>query len=115
MFKRILKELSFIAIFYVILFLVIDILFTKQPFDLTLKIVNVLVLCVFLPGYLFMLYWIDNLDLIERFVIGAAIMLVLVNFLSYYLGLVGLDTKHHHIILPFFVSILGIVLFVTKK
>ena len=62
-----------------------------------------------------MLYWKENLEFAERFVIGVLASAAMIGIFSYYIGLVGLNMKYHAFILPPLIIIIGFVAAIKKK
>ena len=114
-FELVKKELQYIGILFLLVLIVFKIAFFKENFIVLFRSVLSLFWLFALPGYFIMLYWKEHLGFTERFVIGIAISAAIIGIFSYYLGLIGLNIKFHHILLPILLIIIGIFFNLSKK
>ncbi len=99
-FDTIKKETSYIGAMFLITLVIFYIAFAKENLIDILRMVLSLFWLFVLPGYAIMLYWNDKLEFMERFVIGIFLAAGAIGISSYYTGLIGLNIKHHTILLP---------------
>lgn len=114
-FDKIKKELLRIGLIFIIALIIFEIAFYKENLVALLRTVLSIFWLFILPGYFIMLYWYDKLEFIERFLIGIALAAGLIDILSYYIGLIGLNIKYHTILLPLILILLGIGTISLKK
>ncbi len=113
-FNLIKKELWYIGILFLIIFIIFKIIYFKDSFIVSLRFVVSLFWLFVLPGYYIMFYWKEKLDFTERLIIGIALSAAVIGVSSYYIGLIGLSIKHHGILLPFVLIIAGIMINLKK-
>ena len=114
-FNMIKKELMHVGILFIVFFIIFKLIYYKDSFLTSLRVVASLFWMFVLPGYFVMLYWKEQLGFTERFAIGIAISAALVGIFSYYLGLMGLNIKYHYILLPVALVMIGIFFNFSKK
>ena len=114
-FELLKKESLYLLYLLLAILLVLKIAFYNDSFIVTLRSTLAVFWLFIIPGYFGMLYWHENLDFVQRIVIGAAVAAGLMGTISYYLGLMGLNIKYHMILLPVLVIILGLLLSMTNK
>jgi len=114
LFSRVKKELVYILIMLVISLIIFRLAFYKEPFSATARLVLSLFWLFVLPGYFIMLYWSNELDLKERFVIGIIFAAAVMGISSYYIGLAGINIKWHTFLLPPAIIIIGLVANILK-
>jgi len=114
-FELVKKELRYIGILFLLVLIIFKIAFFKEDVVVLFRNVLSLFWLFALPGYFIMLYWEKELGFTERFVIGIAISAAIIGIFSYYLGLIGLNIKYHHILLPTVLVIIGIFFNSSKK
>ncbi len=108
------KEMIYTLIVFFIAIAIFKIAFFKESFIVVLRMVLSLFWIFVLPGYFMMLYWRENLEFMERLVIGIVISAALAGILSYYLGLIGLNIKYHAVLLPPILILAGILASLRK-
>ncbi|MBI2658467.1 hypothetical protein HYX08_07280 [Candidatus Woesearchaeota archaeon] len=113
-FDRMKKELLNIAALLVLFIVIFWIMFYRGGFISAARAVLALFWLFALPGYFLTLYWHEKLDFAERFVIGIAVSLAVAGIASYYLGVFGLDIKHHIVILPLILILMGAIINLRK-
>ena len=112
---KIKKELIYLLILFFIGMAVFKIGFYNENVLNIIKIVSSLFWLFLLPGYFLMLYFEDNLDFIERLIIGIALGFGIMGILSYYIGLLGLNIKYHTVILPITLIFIGAIVGLKSK
>ena len=98
--EEIIHEATLFITGYLIILLVYQAAFYHTPLSTTLRIITSFFLVFVIPGYLVMLFFKNHLDALERFIIGILVGILLIPFFSYYLGLIGLHIKYHHLVIP---------------
>ena len=101
------KELPFLGVIFLLLLLAFKIVFFREGMLLIIRVSLSLFWMLVLPGYFIMLYWADNLDFLERIIVGVAACAAMTGIFSYYLGLIGIGIKYHAVILPLFIVVAG--------
>lgn len=104
------EDLKTLTILFFIILIVFKIFFFNEPFFNLLKVYWGLWWVFVLPGFILLFYWHDNLDFLERFLLGIGISAAFIGISSYYLGLIGINTKYHGIILPTILLIMGLAI-----
>lgn len=113
-FDLIKKEISYIGAMFLIALVIFYIAFAKENLINILKIVLSLFWLFALPGYFIMIYWHDRLEFMERFAIGIFLAAGIIGISSYYLGLIGLNIKHHTVLLPLLLILTGMIIGLKK-
>jgi len=101
------KELQYIGLLFLLALAIFKVVFFKEDFIVLLRSVLSLFWLFVLPSYFILLYWRENLEFIERFVIGIAVSAGIIGMSSYYLGLIGLNIKYHIFLLPLALILIG--------
>ena len=114
-FSLIKKESKYIGIILAAALIIIQAIYYKEDFSVVLKIAISLFWLFAVPGYFATLYWHDQLEFAERFVVGILLSAAIIGIFSYYLGLIGLNMKYHAFILPPTIVIIGLMLSIKKK
>ena len=109
-FENIKKEIQYIGILFLVSLIIFKIAFFKENLIVLFRSVLALFWLFVLPGYCAMLYWKDNLEFIERFIIGIIFSAGVIGAFSYYFGLIGLNIKYHTIILPLILILIGLLM-----
>ena len=109
------KELTEIAIFFILALILFKIVFFKEALVVLFKAVLSLFWLFVLPGYFIMLYWKDKIDFIERLIVGVALSAAITGVLSYYIGIAGLNLKYHFVLIPLLSIIVGLFFSLRKK
>lgn len=109
-FELIKKELQYIGLIFLIVLIIFKIAFFKGEISVLLRTVLSLFWLFVLPGYFIMLYWKERISFMERFFIGIVLSAGVIGILSYYSGIIGLNIRHHTIILPLVLILIGIVI-----
>ena len=107
------KEIGIIAVLYIVSFICFKIIFYKQGFVSTLRVVSSFYWLFFIPGYCTLLYWRKKIPFTHRFVASFILGAGITGALSYYLGLIGLHVMYH-VYLPIIFIVLGLY-FLLKK
>src|SRR3989344_2798359 len=98
-FQQLKTEFAIITGIFLLSFIAFKIAFMPESAFVILKAVFAFFWIFILPGYFIMLYWLDELKLHERMIIGIAASASAIGLSSYYLGVLGLHIKHHVILL----------------
>lgn len=114
-FEIIKKEIKYIGLLFLLCLIIFKIAFYKEDFFVVFRTVLSLFWLFAIPGYFSMLYWHDKLEFMERFIAGIALAGAVIGVFSYYLGLLGLNTRYHAFLLPSAIILLGLTAAMTKK
>ena len=104
------SEAKKLVLLFLLIVAIFQIVFYKENLFVILKLVFSLFYIIILPGHLIMMFWADKISFKERIIIGTVTGLVIIGLASYYLGIIGLNVKHHIIMLPLIIMILSIFL-----
>ena len=107
-FDDIKRELGYIGILFVLIFIIFKIIYFKNSFSDSLVFVASLFWMFVLSGYFIMFYWKEKLDFMERLIIGIALSAAVIGISSYYIGLTGLNIRYHGTILPLAMIAIGL-------
>jgi uncharacterized membrane protein len=112
----ILKESGIILLSLLALSAVFKILFKGTGWIDIIRMISGILWLLIIPGYILM-YRYSNYGILERIVIGMAVTIALEGFLSYFIGLLGINANIHHMILPpvLMIAFLLINLFLPRK
>jgi hypothetical protein len=113
--QKIKEEIIYLGIIFILLNILLKIVFHKELFPNILKISFGIFWIFVVPGFSIMYYWADKLGFFQRFIIGTSIGSGIIGILSYYLGLTGINIKHHVIALPIFFLIMGTIATAVKN
>ena len=114
-FNAIKKEMRYVGLLFIAGLVMFKIVFFNENLIVVFRAVLSLFWLFVLPGYFLMLYWKENLEFIERFVIGAALSAGMIGVSSYYFGLFGLNLKYHAVLLPLVFILVGFITAARKK
>ena len=114
-FEKVKKELVKLGILLLLFILIFKIIYFNEKFPVVLRTVIAIFWMLVLPGYFAMLYWSEQLELLERLIAGIALSAAVIGISSYYAGLAGLNIKYHTIILPAVLVVLGIIISFRKQ
>ena len=106
-FDKIRKELLSLLVLFAVFVGAFQIAFYKESTINVIKFVFSVFWIGVLPGYALMLYYIDNIEWLERTVIGTALGYAVFGIISYNIGLAGVHLKLHHFIVPPLEIIIG--------
>lgn len=109
------KEIAYVGLLFLLMIVIFKIAFYNEGLSALLRNVLSLFWLFVLPGYFAMLYWHEDLEFIERFVLGIMLSAGITGIFSYYLGLMGLNIKHHTVLLPVTLIFAGLIFALTKK
>jgi len=109
------KELQYIGILFLLVMVIFKISFFKEDLIVLFRTVLSLFWLFALPGWFIMMYWQEKLEFMERFIIGIILSAGIIGILSYYLGLIGLNIKHHTILLPLAIMAVGFIAVMKKN
>ena len=113
-FDLIKKEIIYIGILFLIVLIIFRIVYFKDNFITSFRVVLSLFWLFALPGYSIMFYWREKLDFTERIIIGIALSAAIIGIFSYYFGLMGLNMKYHGILLPLILILIGAAINLKK-
>jgi len=114
-FDYIIKESKYIGILFLLALVIFKIAFYKENLVVLLRNVLSLFWLFVIPGYFIMLYWKENLEFVERIIIGIGLAAAIIGISSYYISLAGLNTKFHAIVLPLLIIFIGVIINVKKS
>lgn len=106
-FNKIRKESFHLLILFAIVAILFKIVFYNESVLVVVRTVFAIFWLFVIPGFYLMFYWSNELEFLERVVIGIAVSAAVVGISSYFLGLIGLNLKYHGIILPIFCLVIG--------
>ena len=112
---RIKKEGIYLGLFLLSIIVIFKIVFFNELFSKIISMSLSLFWLFILPGFSIMYYWKDELDFLERLVIGTAIGLGIVGSASYYLGLIGWNIEYQTILLPPIILIISMLVNFRRK
>ena len=105
------KEAVYMGITLLLTFVIFKIVFYKEDFVVVARFMLSFYFALVLPGFSLMLYWIEKLGFFERFVLSIPLSAALVGILSYYTGILGIHIMYTSFILPAFLILLGLGIF----
>ena len=114
-FSVIVRESKYIGILFFLALVIFKIAFYKENFIVILRNVLSLFWLFVLPGYFIMLYWKENLEFIERVIVGIGIAAAIIGISSYYISLMGFNLKYHAIALPLLIIFMGVTINAKKS
>ena len=107
---RLKKELLYLLYVLIALLAVLEIVFYKGNLVDVLKSGLGIFWLFVLPGYAALLYWSDELSFLERLIYGTIAGLGIIGSLSYFLGLYGIHSMIHGMLIPIIVIAVGVLL-----
>lgn len=102
------RELTYLAIGYVILAIIFKIAFAKSSVFEVLRVSASIYWMFVLPGYA--LFLCSKQEFVDRIIIGIIVQVGVIGHLSYFLGLAGWHIANHGLILPLASIAIGIFL-----
>ena len=114
-FEKLKKEFAYLAIFFAVIAILFIFIFYKENFVVKIRTVFSFFWLFVIPGYFLMFYWEQNLEFIERAIIGIPLAAAITGISSYYLGLLGLNLKYHIFLMPILLITIGFLLVLRKK
>ena len=114
-FNAIKNESRYVGLLFLIALIIFKIIYFNENLAVLIRFVFSLFWLFALPGYFITLYWKENLEFMERFVVGIALAAAIVGISSYYIGLIGIDIKYHTFLLPFLIIAIGLAAAMNKK
>ena len=114
-FNNMIRESKYIGMLFLLALVIFKIAFYKENFIVLLRNVLSLFWLFVLPGYFIMLYWKENLEFIERVIVGIGVAAAIIGISGYYTSLAGINLKFHAIILPLLIIVIGVVINVKKS
>lgn len=112
--EKIKAETKGIFIVLVISVILFKIIFYREGIVSVVRTVASLYWIFVLPGFYLMYAWAENLKFLERVIIGIVLNTSLIGISSYYLGILGLHTKFHMIVLPAAILIISFIIIGRK-
>ena len=113
-FNAIKKEFAYTGILFLLMIGIFKIVFFNENLFIVIKIVASLFWLFVLPGFIAMFYWKEQMDFIERLIIGTVLSAGINGIVSYYLGLIGLHIQYHVFILPPVIMLIGAIILYRK-
>lgn len=113
MLDKLKKEAVNLLLLFLVFMIIFRVIYSKEDIITITKTVLSIFWLFVLPGFCLMYYWHENLDFVERLVIGTGLSAAVIGISSYYFGLIGLDVKYHSVILP--LAMLGLAIFLIIK
>ena len=98
--KKIMHELINIALIFLVMNIIFKIIFNKESMGEIIKLTSSLFWLFVLPGFFLMYFWQEELDFLERIIIGSVLGVALFGVIGYNLNLSGLRLSLHGWILP---------------
>lgn len=109
------SELVYLAIVLVMILFIFKIAFYKENLLTVIKTAIGVFWIFVLPAFFVLYYWREKFNFIERLIISFTLNSAVIGISSYYLGLVGVHIKYHHVILPPIFLIIGVILIIIKE
>ena len=113
--NKIKEELIHTLILLIISIIALKIMFFKENFAVIFRLVLSFFGIFIIPGLALMFYWENKLSFSERLVVGVGLSAAIIGISSYYLGLTGLNIKHHTYLLPILLILIGVFIVAKKK
>ena len=113
MLDKLKKEAVNLLLLFLVFMIIFRIIYLKEGIITITRTVLSIFWLFILPGFCLMYYWHENLDFVERLVIGVGVSAAITGILSYYFGLMGLNVRYHGFIFP--LVMLGFALFLIIK
>ena len=107
---RLKSELYYLGALFLIFLVLLKIIFYKEGFLLIFRIVLTIFYLFIMPGYFLMSIWDDELDFLERIVIGFGIGAAIIGVFGYLLRLIGVNIMYSMIFLPIITSVISVYL-----
>ena len=114
-FEQLKKELLIIVLIFIAALIAFKVIFLPESFLVVFRTVLAIFWLLVLPGFFIMFYWREELKFFERLIIGIAVGTSIIGLASYYIGLMGLNIKHHTILLPSIMIAAGLITAFNKK
>ena len=108
------ESVHLITLFFTFI-IIFKLLFAKESFGLIISYVFFFFWLFILPGFSLMYYWHEELDFIERLIIGTCLGLAITGIVGYNLGLIGIKMQLQGIILPLLCLALASFLILKKS
>ena len=109
------KELPYIFAVIGLLSVIFEVLYYKEPILHNLILALSIVWLFILPGYFILLHWSQDLELLERIVIGTLLGLAFFGIISYFIGFIPIHIRYHSYILPPITIILGFIFACSRE
>jgi uncharacterized membrane protein len=109
------QEAMLLAVLFAAIFIILKIAFYKEEFATVLTLSGAIFWLFMLPGYCIMLIWKEQLDALSRTIMSLPISAATIGIVGYYLSLIGIHAKYHHILLPLTMIILPIGYIIWKE
>ena len=98
--EKVKLEAVILAALFIVLTILFKIMFSKEEVMVIIKIILALYWLFLLPGFALLYYWHEQLDLIERIIIGFALGVAITGTFGYLLGLIGISMKIQQLAIP---------------
>ena len=103
------KELTNIILLLAGLCLIFQLVFNKGSLGTNITAAASVYWLFILPGFAIMYWWQESLDFVERVIIGSVIGFAVIGVGGYYIGLLGIHTRFHSLILPPIMILIGLI------
>ncbi|MBN1156904.1 hypothetical protein JXA85_04755 [Candidatus Woesearchaeota archaeon] len=112
---RLKKESMYLLGLLLAFMLVLKIVFHKEGFSVIIRTALSFFWLLVLPAFSIMYYWKKYLSFGERFIISIPLNAAVTGILSYNLGLIGLHSRYHGIVIPVVMLAVGTLIILKKK
>ena len=113
-FSKLKREgLSIVGIFLGLL-IITKIILVSESIIVVIRVITSLFWLFIIPGYLIMSYWIDKINFFARALLGTSLSAAILGIVSYHLGIIGIDIRILHIILPIVLIGIGLLILYRK-
>lgn len=113
--KKVVEESKLLLVLIILSVVIFKIVFFKENIVTVIRIVLSLFWLFVIPGFYMMYAWVDELSMLERFVIGVIVSVGIVGIISYYLGILLLHTKYHMVVVPLLMLFVNLFLIYKKS
>ncbi len=110
----IIKEIKKISLFFLVLFIIMEIALFNSTILLVLRITASIFFLFVLPGFCIMFLWYNKFDFLERLIIGIVVSVALEGIISYYLNLLNIHSRFYGIISIIIILTSALVLIYLK-
>ena len=107
--EKVKLEIVILAALFIVLAIIFKIIFSKEEMMIIIKITLALYWLFLLPRFALLYYWHEQLDLIERIIIGFALGAAITGTFGYLFGLIGITMKIQQLAIPILCLILAAI------
>lgn len=104
-----LKELAYLGMCFILLFLLLKIVFYREGAFLLFKLLASLFYLILIPGFLITYYWRRSLNFLTRAILGCVIGTALFGLMSYYASVLGIKILYQWTI-PLIIIVFGVLI-----